>query len=152
MAAAIALAFANNLGVTRVILEGDSLVVIKALKEEEQLLSPTGLLLKDVKMLSQSFQNLLYSHTKREGNSVAHSLARYASSIPDFLVWMEDVHHAFSLLYKLIWLLYVNKVHCISLSKKKKKLAKAFKVGCDSRECSCSSTTFPFIFGSNTPF
>ena len=91
LAAAITLAFANNLGVTRVILEGDSLVVIKALKEEEQLLSPTGLLLKDVKMLSQSFQKLLYSHTKREGNSVAHSLARYATSIPDFLVWMEDV-------------------------------------------------------------
>ena len=42
-------------------------------------------------MLSQSFQKLLYSHTKREGNSVAHSLARYANNIPDFLVWMEDV-------------------------------------------------------------
>ena len=42
-------------------------------------------------MLSQSFQKLLYSHTKREGNSVAYSLARYANSIPDFLVWMEDV-------------------------------------------------------------
>ena len=42
-------------------------------------------------MLSQSFQKLLYSHTKREGNSVAHSLARYANNIPDFLVWVEDV-------------------------------------------------------------
>ena len=91
MAATSALAFANDLGVTRVILEGDSLVVIKALREEEQLLSPTGLLLEDVRMLSQSFQKLLYSHTKREGNSVAHSLARYASSIPKFFVWMEDV-------------------------------------------------------------
>ena len=91
MAAATTLAFANDLGVTRVILEGDSLVVIKALREEEKLLSPTGLLLEDVRMLSQSFQKLLYSYTKREGNSVAHSLARYASSILDFLVWMEDV-------------------------------------------------------------
>ena len=42
-------------------------------------------------MLSQSFQKLLYSHTKREGNFVAYSLARYANSIPDFLVWMEDI-------------------------------------------------------------
>ena len=92
MAAAIALAFANNLGVTRVILEGDSLVVIKALKEEEQILSPTGLLLKDVKMLSQSFQNLLYSHTKREGTAVTYSLVKYVIGILNFLTWMiEDV-------------------------------------------------------------
>ena len=42
-------------------------------------------------MLSLNFQKLLYSHTKRGGNSVAYSLARYANSIPDFLVWMEDV-------------------------------------------------------------
>ena len=76
---------------TQVILEGDSLVIIKALRKEEQFLSPIGLLLEDVRMLSLSFQKLLYSHTKREGNSVAHNLARYANSIPDFLVWMEDI-------------------------------------------------------------
>ena len=32
-------------------------------------------------------------------------------------------HHASSLLYKPIWLLYVNKVNCILLSKKKKNLS-----------------------------
>ena len=37
LAATTALALAKDLGVTRVILEGDSLVVIKALREEEQL-------------------------------------------------------------------------------------------------------------------
>ena len=91
LAAATALALAEDLGMTRVILEGDSLVIIKALREEEQFLSPIGLLLEDVRMLSLSFKKLLYSHTKREGNSVAHNLTRYTNSIPDFLVWMEDV-------------------------------------------------------------
>ena len=91
LAAATTLALAEDLGMTRVILGGDSLVVIKALREEEQFLSPIGLLLEDVRMLSLSFQKLLYSHTKREGNSVTHNLARYTNSIPDFLVWMEDV-------------------------------------------------------------
>ena len=91
LAAATALALAEDLGMTRVILEGDSLVIIKALREEEQFLSPIGLLLEDVRMLSLSFQKLLYSHTKREGNSVTHNLARYTNSIPDFLVWMEDI-------------------------------------------------------------
>ena len=31
------------------------------------------------------------SHTRKEGISVAHSLARYAINIPYFLVWIEDV-------------------------------------------------------------
>ena len=91
LAAATALTLARDLGMQRVILEGDSLIIIKALREEEQFFSPISLLLEDVRRLSLSFHKLLYSHTKREGNYVAHNLARYANSIPDFLVWMEDV-------------------------------------------------------------
>nr|XP_023876693.1 uncharacterized protein LOC111989131 [Quercus suber] len=91
MAAATALAFASELGVRRAVLEGDSLAVIKALRECDYPFTPTGLLLEDVSLFSHSFDTLLYSHTKREGNSVAHNLAKYAISIPDFLVWMEDV-------------------------------------------------------------
>ena len=91
LAAATALALARDLGMQRVILKGDSLIIIKALREEEQFFSPIGLSLEDVRRLSLSFQKLLYSPTKREGNSVAHNLARYANSIPDFFVWMEDV-------------------------------------------------------------
>ena len=91
MAATIALVFASELGVRRAILEGDSMAVIKALKEFEYPLSPSGLLLEDIRMCSQKFDTMLYSHTKRESNSVAHSLARYAISIPDFLVWIKDV-------------------------------------------------------------
>ena len=91
MAATTALEFASELGVRQAILEGDSLAVMKALREDEQPLSPTGLLLEDVRFFSQSFEELLYSHTEREGNFVAYSLARYANSIPEFLVWMEDI-------------------------------------------------------------
>ena len=57
-----------------VILEGDSMEVIQALRENDQSLTPTGLLLEDVRMLSQNFEQLLYSHTKRDGNAVAHSM------------------------------------------------------------------------------
>ena len=91
MAAATVLIFTNDIGVRGVILEGDSLAAIKALRESEQPLSPIGPLLEHVRMYSQRFETVLYSHSKREGNSVAHSLARYANSISDFLVWMEDV-------------------------------------------------------------
>ena len=86
-----ALSFAFDVGVKRAVLEGDSMAVISGLREDGMVLEPYGLLLEDVRILSQQFDELHYSHTKREGNSLAYSLARYAVSIPDFLVWMKDV-------------------------------------------------------------
>ena len=91
LAARKALMFAHELGFQRVILEGDALGLIQALKSQEQNLSPLGLLVEDVKVYSNHFQRVLYSHVKRNGNSVAHSLAKHAISIPDLQVWMEDV-------------------------------------------------------------
>ena len=44
-----------------------------------------------MKVLANNFVRLLYSHIKRNGNRVAHSLARNALCIPDFQVWMKDV-------------------------------------------------------------
>ena len=91
LVAATPLSFATNLGFRRVVLEGDSMDVIQALRENAESLTPRGLLLEDVRMLSQNFEQLLYSHTKREGNSVAHNLAKYALCFPDFLALTEDV-------------------------------------------------------------
>ena len=73
------------------ILEGDSLVLINALKIEVHSLALLGLLIEDVKVLSHNFDKLLYSHTKRNNNFVAHSLAKYTKCILYFLVCMEDV-------------------------------------------------------------
>ena len=91
VAAGWALSFALEVGVKRAVLEGDSLIVIKGLIEEERLLVPLGLLVEDAKNLFQRFDELLYSHIKRECNTLAHSTASYAIGIPNFLVWMEDV-------------------------------------------------------------
>ena len=74
LAAATALSFATNLDFQRVVLEGDSMEVIQALRENDQSLTTTGLLLEDVRMLYQNFEQLLYSHTKSDGNAVAHSM------------------------------------------------------------------------------
>ena len=100
LAARKALMFAHELGFQRVILEGDALGLIQALKSQEQNLSPLGSLVEDVKLYSNHFQRVLYSHVKRNGNSVAHNLAKHAICIPDFQVWMEDVSpHIVSFLY-----------------------------------------------------
>ena len=69
-ATAKALSFAREIGVSKAILEGDSLVLIKALADENNSLASFGLLVDDVKELSQGINQLLYSHTKREGNVV----------------------------------------------------------------------------------
>ena len=59
--------------------------VIQALRKNAQSLTSTGLLPEDVRMLSQNFEQLLYSHTKRGGHYVAHNLVRYNLRNLDFL-------------------------------------------------------------------
>ena len=81
----------SSLSTSNITLNNVIPTVIKGLREDESLLVPYGLLLEDAKILSRHFDELRYSHTKREGNNLAHSLVRYVVSIPDFLVWMEDV-------------------------------------------------------------
>ena len=94
------LKLASNLGFQNTILEGDLLGLIKALEAEDHNLSPWGLLVEDVKLVANSFVSLAISHIKRNGNSVAHNLAKYAIHIPDFEVWMEDVpSHVISFLH-----------------------------------------------------
>ena len=95
LAAVWALSFASDVGVRRAVLEGDSMAVILGLREDGMVLVPYELLLEDVRILSQQFDELRYSNTKREDNSLAHSLARYVVGILDFLVWMEDVPSQF---------------------------------------------------------
>ena len=90
-----ALSFAFELGFRSTILEGDSFRLIQALKSEVHSLSPTDLLIEDVKMFANNYVRLLYSHIKRNGNKVAHSLLKNALRILDFQVWMKDVQSHF---------------------------------------------------------
>ena len=84
LAALKALQLAYDLGFQNVILEGDSLGLIQALKAEDHNLSPLGLLVEDVKLFANNFVRLSYSHIKRNGNSVAYNLAKHALYISDF--------------------------------------------------------------------
>ncbi|XP_065619309.1 uncharacterized protein LOC136063207 [Quercus suber] len=59
LAAWKALSFAHELGFQNVILEGDALHLIQALKSQEQSLCALGLLVEDVKIYSSHFQRVL---------------------------------------------------------------------------------------------
>lgn len=78
MVAARAIEFAIEIGVDRVMIEGNSSVVTEALRSKEAGLASNDLLIQDAKLVERNFSELSYSHTKREGNKVAHGLARLA--------------------------------------------------------------------------
>lgn len=66
---------AVEVGVDRVVIEGDSRVVTEALRSNNAGLASHGLLIEDAKLLERNFSELSYSHTKIDGNKVAHGLA-----------------------------------------------------------------------------
>ena len=86
LAIAKAVSFAAEIGITKAVLEGDSLTIMKALSSDHSSLVSFGLMI----------DQLIYSHVKRECNSVAHCLARYVFDSLNFLVWMENVLPQFS--------------------------------------------------------
>ena len=84
LTSAKALSFAVEIGITKVVLEANSLTIIKALSIDHRSLSSFGPMIDDAKFISLNFDRSLYSHVRRECNFAAHSLARFASNISDF--------------------------------------------------------------------
>ena len=91
LAARRAAAFALEIGINKAILEGDSETIVKELMESTPSLALHGHLIQDVKSLQNSFNFLSFTHVHRQGNNVAHALARWAIKQPNLTVWMEDV-------------------------------------------------------------
>ena len=82
---------ASDIGFHKAVVEGDLKVVITVLQQGREILIPDGLLIEDICHSFMLFTQLHYSHTKREGNKVAYSLARYALYVSNTVVWTEDV-------------------------------------------------------------
>ena len=86
-----ALIFGNELGFDKVILEGDSEIAILAMKTNVYSAASFGHIIADIMALAPQFSYLIFQHTRRHGNMVAHSLARNACKFPPFCTWMEEV-------------------------------------------------------------
>ena len=91
LAARWALSFAHELGFDHIILEGDSDIAIRAMKGESFSAASFGHILADIKVLFSHFRHLVFRHTRRLGNKVAHSLARAACNFFPFCTWIEEV-------------------------------------------------------------
>lgn len=66
-------------------------MVVKAMGSFDKGQSSYGLSVHDAILFVDLFSELSYSHTKRNGNRIAHNLARLAMTMPECTVWMEDV-------------------------------------------------------------
>ena len=78
LAAVRAVSFAAGLGFSSIIIEGDSEVVIKALKCKESL-TMFGHLISVARLTMDVLCSFSFSHTHRQGNSIARNLIRHAS-------------------------------------------------------------------------
>ena len=85
LAARRAMVFAKEHGFDKVIVEGDSATTITSINGDHMDYSVLSHLLLDIKCFFSSFSYISITHTHREGNSVAHKLARWAIRFP-FLV------------------------------------------------------------------
>lgn len=60
-----ALAFANEIRLSSINLEGDSKVVIKALRSDDESFTSFGHLIADAKSFTDAFSGVSFSHTRR---------------------------------------------------------------------------------------
>ena len=97
LAAVRAISFALELHLPSVMVEGDSKLIILALRSKEESFTSFGYLICSIKQSLGIFSCISFSHTCRTGYSLAHTLTQYARHIDALTVWMEDVpphlHH-----------------------------------------------------------
>ncbi|KAK8631533.1 hypothetical protein V6N13_028316 [Hibiscus sabdariffa] len=85
-----AVLFAKELGFSRVIVEGESLSVIKKLNSDVSDRSIICPIVHDIKFLSKDFSSISFCFARREANNIAHVLAWEFRSHPSPCYWLED--------------------------------------------------------------
>ena len=84
------LQLAWDLGCQSVILEGDSLVMVRALCGQSIPPSSVDAVCLGMQQTSLEFHSVTFSHVRRQGNRPAHILAKFALSLDDSLVWIGE--------------------------------------------------------------
>ncbi|KAK9998225.1 hypothetical protein SO802_017828 [Lithocarpus litseifolius] len=91
LAARRAVVLVSETGFQQSCFEGDSEVVVKALRGSGLEKSVVGHILKDTLSIASLLQSYSFSHVNRQGNAVAHALAQRARLFFPLQVWMESV-------------------------------------------------------------
>ncbi len=80
-----------DLGFREVDIEGDSLKIINVLLQNPPCYILYGHLITDTNIIAQNLISFQFMHVKRDGNTVAHSLAKRARHCEPFEIWIEFV-------------------------------------------------------------
>jgi ribonuclease HI len=90
LAARRAVELSLNLGIRRLILEGDSLPIVQAIQEASGGQHMYELIIEDIKSLLRGITDCKVEFVPREDNGEAHKLAKLAFSMGENRVWRED--------------------------------------------------------------
>ena len=74
-----------------IVLESDSQILIKALREDSYSLASFGHIVKDIQVIASYLSSSNFYHVRRQCNGLAHFLARRAKNLSQSNVWMEEV-------------------------------------------------------------
>lgn len=85
-----ALKVSKEAGFDVLVLETDNLSVYNKLKKGSSESSLLGSILRDIHILASSCRQVSFSFVKREGNGVAHSLAKLSCTFEGLRVWLEE--------------------------------------------------------------
>ena len=83
--------FSLESGYKKLVIKGDSELMIGALRCGGWKNSHGGHLINDILFSINSFQSISFSHVVQQGNAVAHALAQRVRRSFPFLVWKEHV-------------------------------------------------------------
>ena len=82
--------FAKVVGIRDLILEGDSLIVVQALKQVSNAPSTVSSLLYGMIAECNEFRKVSFSHVEWQGNRPAHLLAKQALGLASLSAWIEE--------------------------------------------------------------
>lgn len=80
-----------DMGLRKIILEGDALNVVKEINGDKEHWGRVGMIVTDVQKSLQRFESWKVVHTSRSTNQVAHCLVKNALNIEGELVELEEV-------------------------------------------------------------
>ncbi|XP_050249443.1 uncharacterized protein LOC126696773 [Quercus robur] len=85
----VGITFAGEIGIRDFVLEGDSLIMIQALSDSALAPSSVASLVYGIAVAAYDFRSVKFSHVCRNGNILAHLLAKHALGIVDYCDWNE---------------------------------------------------------------
>ena len=128
-----AVEFAAELGLQKVIFEGDSAMVISALNQDNAALSSFGVVIEDIRSQVLVFQSFAFNYVDRSCNCVDDSLAQKAKGFRGAWVWLdfppEDIVPLLMFIELCFCSLIKAQAYClVSPKKKKKSLGDEFQI------------------------